>query len=79
MCPKSWQCLYCRGPRDATYNSTITRRPQSLVRDRTLNTSGPHATETEVRGRRAILGGVLVMAAVAELHVTLDINVQGFQ
>jgi len=33
----------------------------------------------EVSGRRAVLGGVLVIVAGAELHDTLDMNVQGFQ
>ena len=33
----------------------------------------------EVRGRRVVLGGVLVMSAGVKLHDTLDTNVQGFQ
>ena len=32
-----------------------------------------------MRGRRVVLGGVVVAAAGMELHDTLDTNVQGFQ
>ena len=44
--PKRWQRLHCSGPLGARYDSTDTRRPQSSVSDRTLDTSGPRATDT---------------------------------
>ena len=44
--PKRWQRLHFNGPFGATYVSTDTRRPQSSVIDRTLDTSGPRATDT---------------------------------
>jgi hypothetical protein len=46
VCLKRWQRLHCNGPFGATYYSTDTRRPQSSVIDRILDTSGPYATNT---------------------------------
>ena len=46
VCPKRWQRLHCNAPFGATYDSTDNRNPQSSVRDRTFNTSGPRATDT---------------------------------
>jgi len=43
---KRWQRLHCSGPLGARYDSTDTRRPQCSVSDRTLDTSGPRATDT---------------------------------
>jgi hypothetical protein len=39
----------------------------------------PYHGYYELRGRMEVLGGVLVAATRAELHDTLDTNVQGFQ
>ena len=46
VCPKRCQRLHCNGPFGATYDSTDTRKPQISVSDRTLDTSGPRATDT---------------------------------
>ena len=43
--PKRWQRLHCKGPFGATYVSTVTRKPESLVRERTFTTSGPRASD----------------------------------
>jgi len=58
VCPKHWQCLHCKGPFGSTYDSTDTRRPQSSVIDRTLDTSGPYATDTMKwgMGGRSLVG-----------------------
>jgi hypothetical protein len=39
----------------------------------------PRHGNDEVRSGRAVLGGVLVVAARSELHDPLNLNVQGFQ
>ena len=44
--PKPWQRLHCSGPLGATYDSIVTRKPQSSVSGRTFDTSGPRATDT---------------------------------
>jgi hypothetical protein len=44
--PKRWQGIHCSGHFGDIYVSTVTRRPQIWVRDRTLDTSGPRATDT---------------------------------
>ena len=43
--PKCWQRLHCSRPFGATYYSIDIRKPQSSVSDRTLDTSGPRATD----------------------------------
>ena len=44
--PKRCQRLHWSRPFGATYVSTVTLRPQSSARERTLVTSGPRATDT---------------------------------
>ena len=44
--PKRWQRLHCSRSFGAAYDSTDTRKPQSSVSDRTLDTSGPRASDT---------------------------------
>jgi len=46
VCPKRWQRLHCIGPFGDRYDSTDTRRRQRSVIERTLDTSGPSATDT---------------------------------
>ena len=48
--PMRWQRLHCSGPFGSTYVSTVTRRPQSQVRESTLETSGLRATDTMTWG-----------------------------
>ena len=52
------QRLHFIGPVGARYDSTDTRRPQSSVTERTLDTPGPRATDTMKWGvgRRSLLG-----------------------
>jgi len=70
----------CNGPFGATYESTDIRKPESSVRDRTFDTSGPRANETmKWGGGRAVLGEVLVATAGTHLCNSLDTNVQGLQ
>ena len=76
VCQKRWQLLHCRGLFGATYDSTDTRRQQSSVMDRTLDTSGPRATDTMKWGVRSrSLAGFWSR----QLHDCLDMNVQGLQ
>jgi hypothetical protein len=65
---KSWHRLHCTWSFDATYDSTVTSKPQSSVCDHNsqhLRTSSHRYNK--VRVGRPVLGGVLVTAAGLEL------------
>ena len=80
VCPKRWQRLHCKGPFGATYVSNDTHRPQSSLIDRTLDTSGPRATETMKWGMEGLsLVRSWSRRPRTPLRDTLDMNAQGLQ
>jgi hypothetical protein len=73
--PKRCHRLHSRRHFGNTYVSTVTRRPQSSVRERILDNSGPLASDNELGVQKRTLAAT----TGSELHNSENVNFQGLQ